>query len=72
VIACRPEIPRARDPEEVASAARALGVPASLVEVVDDVADAVARAVATTAPEGEVVVAGSLYVAGPARTALLQ
>jgi dihydrofolate synthase/folylpolyglutamate synthase len=72
VIACRPEIPRAREPEEVASAARALGVPASRVEVVDDVADAVARAVATTDPDGEVVVAGSLYVAGPARTALLR
>jgi dihydrofolate synthase/folylpolyglutamate synthase len=71
VIACRPEIPRARDPEEVAAAARELGVPESQIEVVDQVADAVERAVATTDPDGQVVVAGSLYVAGPARTTLL-
>ena len=33
VICCRPEIPRARDPEEVADAARALGVDPENVEV---------------------------------------
>ncbi len=71
VIATRPEIPRARDPEEVAQAARDLGVPGDQVEVIDRVADAVRHAVDTSAPDGHVVVAGSLYVAGPARTALV-
>ena len=47
VICCRPEIPRARDPEEVADAARALGVDPENVEVIDRVADAVRHAVAT-------------------------
>jgi dihydrofolate synthase/folylpolyglutamate synthase len=71
VIACRPEIPRARDPEEVADAARELGVPAERVQVVARVADAVHVAVDTIHADGQVVVAGSLYVAGPARTALV-
>jgi dihydrofolate synthase/folylpolyglutamate synthase len=71
VVCCRPEIPRARDPEEVADAARALRVPAARIAVVDRVADAVRHAVATTPPDGQVIVAGSLYVAGPARTALV-
>jgi len=71
VIACRPEIPRARDPEEVADAARALGVDPEHVEVIDRVADAVRHAIATSEPDDQVVVAGSLYVAGPARTALV-
>jgi dihydrofolate synthase/folylpolyglutamate synthase len=71
VVCCRPEIPRAREPQEVADAALALGVPADRVEVVDRVADAVRHAIAQSAPDSQVIVAGSLYVAGPARTALL-
>ena len=71
VVATRPEIPRARDPEEVADAARALGVPADRVAVVDRVADAARRAVDESEADGQVVIAGSLYVAGPARTALV-
>ena len=66
-----PRDPHARDPEEVAAAARDLGVPADRVDVVDRVADAVRRAVDTTDADGQVVVAGSLYVAGPARTELV-
>jgi dihydrofolate synthase/folylpolyglutamate synthase len=71
VVCCRPEIPRARDPQEVADAALELGVPADRIEVIDRVADAVRYAIAQSAPDGQVIVAGSLYVAGPARTALL-
>jgi dihydrofolate synthase / folylpolyglutamate synthase len=71
VIATRAEIPRAREPQEVADAARELGVAADAVEIVDDVGGAVARAVASSEPGDQVVVAGSLYVAGPARRALV-
>ena len=41
------------------------------VEVIDSVADAVRHAIATSAPDDQVIIAGSLYVAGPARTALV-
>lgn len=71
VVATRPEIPRARDPREVVDAALALGVAPDDVEVVDAVRDAVARAVAWSDAGDQVVVAGSLYVAGPARSALV-
>jgi len=71
VVCCRAEIPRSRDPEEVADAARAIGVPADHITVIDRVADAVRHAVDTSGPSDQVVVAGSLYVAGPARSALL-
>ena len=40
------------------------------VDVVDDVADAVERAIAETPADGQVVVTGSLYVVGAARAAL--
>ena len=72
VVACRPELPRAREPREVASAARALGVAADRVHVVDDVADAVDLAIELTQGNGQVIVAGSLYVAGPARAHLVR
>ena len=71
VVCCRPEISRARDPHEVASAARALGVAPEQIDVVESVVDAVRHAVATSGPDDQVIVAGSLYVAGPARTALV-
>jgi dihydrofolate synthase/folylpolyglutamate synthase len=72
VIATRPEIPRAREPREVADAARELGVAPDAIEIVDRVSDAVARAIATSDAGDQVVVAGSLYVAGPARSALVR
>ena len=70
VICCRPPSPRARPPEDVATAAVELGLDHDRVEVVDDVAEAVARAVAVTGPDEQVVVTGSLYVVGAARAAL--
>lgn len=67
VIATRPPSPRAVPAEDVAAVARALG---ALVEQVDDVASAVGRALDVSTSEDAVVVAGSLYVVGAARTAL--
>jgi dihydrofolate synthase/folylpolyglutamate synthase len=70
VVCCAPPSPRARDPEELAAAARELGVADERVVVVNDVADAVERAIAETLDDGQVIVTGSLYVVGAARAAL--
>ncbi len=67
LIACTPDSPRAMPAAEVAAVSRALGV---LTEQVDDVATAVQRALAVSTEDDVVLVAGSLYVAGAARTAL--
>lgn len=67
VIACRPPSPRAVEPEVVAAAADAMGVEAV---VGGSVPEAVARALATAAPTEQIVVTGSLYVVGAARTAI--
>jgi dihydrofolate synthase/folylpolyglutamate synthase len=69
VVCCRPPSPRALDPELVAGAAIDAGLDPDRVEVVDAVADAVARAVELAGPGGQVVVTGSLYVVGAARAA---
>jgi dihydrofolate synthase/folylpolyglutamate synthase len=68
LIACEPPSPRARPATEVAEAARRLGLPGANVEAVPDVGDALHAAVAATPPDGQVVVTGSLYVVGAART----
>jgi dihydrofolate synthase/folylpolyglutamate synthase len=70
VICCRAPSPRARAPEELAAAAKELGVDAARVETVDAVGDALAIALERTAADGQVVVSGSLYVVGAARSAL--
>lgn len=70
LVCCAPPSARARDPRDLAGAARGLGVDASRIEVVHDVADAVDRAVAVTDRDGQIVVTGSLYVVGAARVAL--
>ncbi len=71
VVCCRPPSARALPPEAVAAAAIEAGLERDRVEVVDDVAEAVARAVALTDDDEQVVVTGSLYVVGAARAALL-
>lgn len=68
VIACEPDWPRALPSEETAAAAKAAGCDA--VEVVPDVAAAVARALEVAKPDDLVFVTGSLYVVGAARAAL--
>ncbi len=68
LIVCEPPSPRARPATEVADAARHLGLPGGNVDVVPDVGAALHAAVAATPPDGQVIVTGSLYVVGAART----
>lgn len=70
LVCCAPPSTRARDPEELAAAARALGLDPGRVEVVHDVDDAIERARAVTGPDGQILVTGSLYVVGAARRTL--
>jgi dihydrofolate synthase/folylpolyglutamate synthase len=63
VIAVPAPSPRTMDPEEIASAARELGVNAEVAHSVDE---GVARAKFEAGEDGLVLVAGSLYVAGAA------
>jgi dihydrofolate synthase/folylpolyglutamate synthase len=67
VVACTPESPRAVPAAEVAAAAARLGVAA---EVVPDVGRAVDRAMRRAGDGDAVLVTGSLYVVGQARTHL--
>lgn len=70
LVVCRPPSPRGRDPEEVAAAAVAAGMPPSRVGVVETPRDALAYAMSVTPEDGQIVVTGSLYVVGAARKAL--
>jgi dihydrofolate synthase/folylpolyglutamate synthase len=63
VIAVPAPSPRAMDAEEIATAARALGVDAQVARSVDE---GLAIAKTEAGPDGLVLVAGSLYVAGAA------
>lgn len=67
VLACTPNSPRAVAASEVAAVVRAMGV---LVEQIDDVATAVQRAIDLSTEEDLILITGSLYVAGAARTAV--
>jgi dihydrofolate synthase/folylpolyglutamate synthase len=71
LVCCRPPSPRALDPAQVAKAAIDLGVDADRVEVVESVADAVSTALLATPAAGQIVVTGSLYVVGAARSVLV-
>lgn len=71
VICTRADSPRSVPAEEVADAvARGLGDHVAEVRVVDDVRDAVGRAVDLVRDDEALLVTGSTYVAGAARTAL--
>jgi dihydrofolate synthase/folylpolyglutamate synthase len=67
VIACTPDSPRAVAAVDVAAVVRAMGV---MVEQIDDVPTAVQRAIDVSTEDDVILVAGSLYVAGSARTAV--
>ncbi len=67
LVCCRPPSPRAHEPATIAEAARDLGLDDARIEVVDDVARAVARARELAGESGQVVVTGSLYLVGAAR-----
>jgi dihydrofolate synthase / folylpolyglutamate synthase len=71
LVCCRAPSPRALDPGAIAAAAIDLGVDPQRVHVAELVPEAIARAIALTPPDGEVVVTGSLYVVGAARSILV-
>jgi dihydrofolate synthase/folylpolyglutamate synthase len=66
-VATRAQSLRARDPDEIAAALRARGVP---VAVAADAPSALKRAWRTAAPDDLVLVTGSLYLVAEARAAL--
>jgi dihydrofolate synthase / folylpolyglutamate synthase len=67
VVTCPPPSPRAQPASEVAAAARRLGLN---TEEAGSVSEALERAIAAADEEDLVLVTGSLYVVGAARTAL--
>ena len=69
VVACRPPSPRAQEPGEVVAAAHAMGIAA---EACDTTSEALETALALAGRDDLVLVTGSLYVVGAARTALSQ
>jgi dihydrofolate synthase/folylpolyglutamate synthase len=72
LVVCPPPSGRALDPRSVAAAAIELGLPETAVEVTESVAEAVSVALLSTPDEGQVVVTGSLYVVGAARSILVR
>ncbi|HZJ26388.1 MAG TPA: Mur ligase family protein [Acidimicrobiia bacterium] len=71
VVCCRPPSPRGLDAVDLGAEAIEMGIDRERVVAVDSVPEAVARAIAATPADGQVVVAGSLYVVGAARSALV-
>jgi dihydrofolate synthase/folylpolyglutamate synthase len=71
LVCCRPPSPRALETALIAKAASDLGVPDERIEVVDRVEDAVGAALMATPPDGQIVITGSLYVVGAARSVLV-
>ncbi|MCB0978589.1 MAG: bifunctional folylpolyglutamate synthase/dihydrofolate synthase [Acidimicrobiales bacterium] len=67
LIACTPDSPRAIPAPELAAVATSLGI---VAESIPSVEDALERALALATPDDLVLVTGSLYVVGPARSAL--
>jgi dihydrofolate synthase/folylpolyglutamate synthase len=71
LICCRPPTPRALETSFIVKAAIDLGVPDERIEVVDRVEDAVSSALLSTPNDGQIVITGSLYVVGAARSVLV-
>ena len=67
LVACSPDSPRAMPAPVVAAAAEGLGI---VAESVPSVQDALSRALSVAGPDDLILVTGSLYVVGPARTYL--
>lgn len=67
VIACTPSNPRAVSAADISAVAQAMGV---MVERIDDIPTAVQRAFSVSTEDDVVLIAGSIYVAGAARTAV--
>ena len=71
LVCCRPPSPHGLPASLVAAAAVELGVPEGRIEVHDAVTDAVADALVATPPDGQIVITGSLYTVGAARSVLV-
>ena len=71
LVCCQPPSPRALEASFVAKAAVDLGLPEERIEVVDRVEAAVSTALLATPPDGQIVITGSLYVVGAARSVLV-
>jgi dihydrofolate synthase/folylpolyglutamate synthase len=71
LVCARPPSPRALDPADVANAAVELGLAGEQVDIVETVPAAVARAIEVTPTDGQVIVTGSLYTVGAARSVLV-
>ncbi len=72
LVSAPPPNPRALPPAQIADAAHGLGFREDRIEVVDSVADAVSTALLATPTEGEIIVTGSLYFVGAARSILVK
>ena len=72
LVCAPPPNPRALDPAAIAGAARALNFPEDRIEIADSVAEAVSTALLETPAEGEIIVTGSLYFVGAARSLLVK
>jgi len=71
LVCCQPPSPRALETSFIVKAALELGFPENRIEVVERVEDAVAAALLATPPDGQIVITGSLYVVGAARSVLV-
>jgi len=72
LVCCPPPSGRALEPERIADAARDLGLLDEQIEVTESVNEAVTTALLQTPDDGEVVITGSLYVVGAARSMLVR
>ncbi|MEP6624363.1 MAG: folylpolyglutamate synthase/dihydrofolate synthase family protein [Acidimicrobiia bacterium] len=70
LVCTRAPTPRAMDPHAILDAAIALGMDPNAIDVLPDVNRAVARALDITGADGQILIAGSLYLVGAARAVL--
>ena len=71
LVCCRPPSPRAVDPAIVAKAAEDLGFPPDRIDIHETVRDAIGAALLATPDDGQLVITGSLYTVGAARSVLV-
>ncbi len=71
LVVCRPPTPRAMETSFIVKAAIDLGLREDRIEVEDRVEDAVSAALLATPTDGQIVITGSLYVVGAARSVLV-
>lgn len=72
LVVCPPASPRAHDPHDLARAAIELGFDEMHVDVTDSVREAIGTALLHAPADGQVIVTGSLYVVGAARSILVK